>query len=158
VDEVEHAFPSRAHSNAIWLFGLPNFFGSKPDFPEFREAAEKSVIWSQNGLAKIKDATKEMGSVFRDAYEVASKGAFDYGVQLIEAGRTNVDAAFDYATKVLSVKSQSELIELSTTHLEKRVEVIAQRSQKLAALAQKVASETAKPLTKGLNRTFTQTA
>jgi hypothetical protein len=31
---------------------------------------------------------------FKDAYETATKGTRDYGVRLIEAGRTNLNAAF----------------------------------------------------------------
>jgi hypothetical protein len=66
---------------------------------------------------KLKNATEEVTGGFKDAYETATKGTRDYGVRLIEAGRTNLNAAFDYATELLSAKSPSDAIKLSTAQL-----------------------------------------
>ena len=63
-----------------------------------------------------------------NAYETATKGTRDYGVRLIEAGRTNLNAAFDYATELLSAKSPSEAIELSTAQLRKQLETLSEQS------------------------------
>jgi phasin len=95
---------------------------------------------------------------FKDAYETASKGTRDYGVLLIEAGRTNLNAVFDYATELLSAKSPSEAIDLSTAQLRKQLETLSEQSKELATLAQKIATQTAEPIREGVNKTFRQAA
>jgi phasin len=93
---------------------------------------------------------------FKDAYETATKGRRDYGVRLIEAGRTNLNAAFDYATDLLSAKSPSEAIEVSTARLRKQLETLSEQSKELATLAQKIATERAEPIREGVNKAFRQ--
>jgi len=95
---------------------------------------------------------------FKDAHETATKGTRDYGVRLVEAGRTNLNAAFDYATELLSAKSPSEAIELSTAQLRKQFETLSEQSKELATLAQKIATETAEPIREGVNKAFRQAA
>src|SRR6516225_1333083 len=81
-----------------------------------------------------------------------------YGVRLIEAGRTNLNAAFDYAIELLSAKSPSEAIELSTAQMRKQLETLSEQSKELATLAQKIATETAEPIREGVNKAFKQAA
>jgi hypothetical protein len=83
----------------------------------FRDLAEKNALQAKENYGKLKNATEEVTGGFKDAYETATKGTRDYGVRLIEAGRTNLNAAFDYATELLSAKSPSEAIKLSTAQL-----------------------------------------
>jgi phasin len=159
VDET--ASPSsRAKSKSIGEspFTFPKFLG-KFDFPsEFRDLAEKSTLQAKENYDKLKNATEELSGGFKDAYEAATRGTRDYGVRLIEAGRTNVNAAFDCATELLSAKSPSEVIELSTAQLRKQLETLSEQSKELAALAQKIATETAEPIREGVNKAFRQAA
>ena len=159
VDEA--ASPSsRAKSKSIGetRFTFPKFLG-KFDFPsEFRDLAEKNALQAKENYDKLKNATEQVTGGFKDAYETATKGTRDYGVCLIEAGRTNLNAAFDYATELLSAKSPSEVIELSTAQLRKQLETLSEQSKELAALAQKIATETAEPIRKGVNKAFRQAA
>jgi phasin len=106
----------------------------------------------------LKNATEEVAGGFKDAYEAATKGTRDYGVRLIQASRTNVNSAFDYAAELLSAKSPSEAIELSTAQLRKQFETLAEQSKELAALAQKIATETTQPIREGVNKAFKQAA
>jgi len=158
VDEA--ASPSaRAKSKSIGEspFTFPKFLG-KFAFPsEFRDLAEKSTLQAKENYDKLKNATEELSGGFKDAYETATKGTRDYGVRLIEAGRTNLNAAFDYATELLSA-SPSEAIELSTAQLRKQFETLSEQSKELATLAQKIATETAEPIREGVNKAFRQAA
>jgi phasin len=160
VDEATAAPSSRAKSKSISEspFVFPKFFG-KLDFPsEFRDLAEKNTLQAKENYDKLKSATEEVTGGFKDAYEAATKGTRDYGVRLIQAGRTNVNAAFDYAVELLSAKSLSEAIELSTAQLRKQFETLAEQSKELASLAQKIATETAEPIREGVNKAFKQAA
>jgi phasin len=159
VDEA--ASPSsRAKSKSIVEspFTFAKFPGNFAFPSEFRDLAEKSTLQAKENYDKLKNATEEVTGGFKDAYETASKGTRDYGVRLIEAGRTNLNAAFDYATEFLSAKSPSDVIELSTAQLRKQLETLSEQSKELATLAQKVATETAEPIREGINKAFRQAA
>jgi hypothetical protein len=78
--------------------------------------------------------------------------------RLSSCARTNADAAFDYARQFLDVKSPSEMMELCTALVRKQFEVLTQQTQELAAIGQKVATESAAPLTSGVTKAFKKVA
>src|SRR5437899_320465 len=104
-------------------FELPNFELPKMEIPAaFRELAEKSVSHAKETYEKMKSAAEEATDVLEDTYATASKGASDYGLKVIEAARDNTNAAFDFASRLITVKSLSEAVELSTAHTRKPLE------------------------------------
>ena len=107
---------------------------------------------------RVKAAAEEATDVLEDTYTTAAKGAADYNLKVIEAARTNTNAAFDYARELLDVKSISEVLELSTAHARKQFETVSEQTKELAALAQKVATETAEPLKSGVTKAFRKVA
>jgi phasin len=141
-------------------FGAGKFEFPKFDIPSvevpaaYRELAEKSVAQAKQGYEKMKAVTEEATDVMEAAYATASKGAADYGLQLIEAFRANANANFDFARDLFAVKSLSEAVELSTAHTRKQFEAMTAQTKDLAALAQKVTTETAEPLKQGVTKAF----
>jgi len=136
-------------------FELPNFEIPKMEIPAaFREFAEKSVSQAKETYEKMKSAAEEATDVLEDTYASASKGASDYGLKLIEVARVNTNAAFDFATELMTVKSFSEMVELSTAHARKSFEAATAQTKDLAALAQKVATETAEPIKDSVGKAF----
>src|SRR6476619_920953 len=98
-------------------FELPCFEVPKIEIPVvLRELAEKSVSQAKETYEKLKSAADEATDVLEDTYATATKGASDYGLKMIEAARANTNAAFDFATQLMTVKSLSEMVELSTAH------------------------------------------
>ncbi len=76
-------------------FELPKFEIPKMEVPAaFREFAEKSVTQAKDNWEKMRAATEEATDLIEDSYATASKGCADYGLKLIEASRTNTNAAF----------------------------------------------------------------
>ena len=120
----------------------------------FREFAEKGVSQAKDNYEKMKAAAEEATDVLEDTYATATKGAADYGLKLIEASRVNTNAAFDFYTELMTVKSYSEVIELSTAHARKQFEAVTAQTKDLAALAQKVATETAEPIKDSVTKAF----
>ena len=59
---------------------------------------------------------------------------------------------------MLTAKSLSEVVELSTSHARKQFETLTAQSKELTALAQKVAAETAEPLKAGVTSAFRKVA
>jgi phasin len=140
-------------------FELPNFEVPKMEIPAaFREFAEKSVSQAKENYEKMKFAAEEATDVLEDTYATATKGAADYGLKLIETARLNTNAAFDFYSELMTVKSFSELVELSNTHTRKQLETLGAQTKELAALAQKVATETAEPVKESVTKAFKKVA
>jgi len=128
-------------------FEMPKFEMPKLEVPAaFREFAEKSVTQCKDNWEKMKAATEEATDVIEDSYATATKGFAEYGLKVIETARANTNANFDYASKLMGVKSAAEVVELSTAHLRGQFEALGAQFKELTALAQKVASETTEPL------------
>jgi phasin len=145
-------------------FDMPKFDMPKFDMPAmevpaaFREFAEKGVSQAKDNWEKMKAATEEATDMIEDSYATASKGCADYGLKVLEASRTNTNAMFDLASELLTVKSFSEAVELSTAHMRKQFDTLSAQTKDLAALAQKVATETTEPLKESVSSAFKKVA
>ncbi len=134
-------------ASALPKFELPHF-----DLPKFeistafREMAEKSVSQAKETYDRFKSVAEEATDVLEGTYATATKGAAQYGQKVIEAARENTNAAFDFATKLIHVKTLSEVVELSTAHTRKQYEAVAAQTKELAAIAQKTATDTVEPV------------
>jgi len=137
-------------------FELPNFEIPKMEIPAaFREMA---VSQAKETYEKMKSAAEEATDVLEDTYAAAIKGASDYGLKVIEAARANTNAAFDFASQLMTVKSLSEMVELSTAHTRKQFEALTAQSKELAAIAQKVATDSADPVKESFGKVFKKVA
>jgi phasin len=140
-------------------FDLPKFEVPKMEVPAaFRELAEKSVSQAKDNWEKMKAATEEATDMIEDSYATASRGAADYGLKLIEAMRANTNASFDMAAQLLTVKSLSEAVEVSTSHVRKQFDAMNSQTKELSALAQKVATETCEPIKDSVTSVFKKVA
>ena len=140
-------------------FEMPKFEIPKVEMPAaFREFAERGVAQCKDTYEKMKAAAEEATDVLETTYSTATKGASDYGLKVIEAARMNTNAAFDFAGELITAKSLSEVIELSSAHARKQFETFTEQGKELGALAQKVATETAEPIKSGMNKAFSKVA
>jgi phasin len=149
--------PKAGPGPAVSALEFPKFEIPKMEIPAaFREFAEKSVSQAKDAYEKMKSAAEEATDVLEDTYANASKGAADYGLKVIEATRVNTNAAFDFYSDLMTLKTYSEVIELSTAHARKQFETLTGQTKDLAALAQKVATDTAEPFKESVSRTFSR--
>jgi len=157
-ETIEYTSKSKPHSSSAFelpKFEMPKFELPKMEVPAaFREMAEKSVSQAKENYEKMKVAAEQATDVIEDTYATASKGASDYGLKFIEAARENANASFDFATKLMTVKSFSEMVELATAHARKQFESVTAQTKDLTALAQKVATETAEPVKESVTKVF----
>ena len=124
----------------------------------FREFAEKGAAQAKDNWDKMKAVHEEASGVLEDSYSNASKGAADYGLKLIDVARANANAAFDFYASLFTVKSASEMVELSTAFARKQFDAMNAQTKELTALAQKVAADTAEPLKEGFSAAFKKVA
>ena len=140
-------------------FEIPKFEIPKVEMPAaFREFAERGVAQCKDTYEKMKAAAEEATDVLETTYSTATRGASDYGLKVIEAARVNTNAAFDFAGELITAKTLSEVIELSSAHARKQFEAYTEQGKELTALAQKVATDTAEPIKSGMNRAFSKVA
>ena len=117
------------------------------EIPEaFREFVEKSSVQLREGYEKIRTAAEEATDVLVDSHTTWSRGVVNFNLKAIDAARANSNGIFDLLSKLLSAKSYSESMELSTGYLRKQFDVVAAQIKELAAQAQKVVSETVEPI------------
>ena len=136
-------------------FEMPSFEIPKMEIPAaFREMAEKGVSQAKQTYEKMKSTAEEATDVLEATYATSTKGAADYGLKVIEVTRLNTNAAFDFFTELMTVKSFSEVVELSTAHARKQFEVATAQSKEFAALAQKVATESVEPIKESVTKAF----
>ena len=123
-----------------------------------RRTAERVTERSKEGFERITAVSGETAETMRDSYSKALKGAQDYQNRLIEFTQTNADRSFELAHRLLSAKSPSELVEVSSDHLRRQWEIMADQAKQLAELTQNVTLATAEPLKAGLEKVFNRAA
>jgi len=97
-----------------------------------------------------------MTAILEETYTTAAKGVAEYNLKLFEIARANTNAVYDFACKFVTLKSPSEIIELSTAHARQQFDRVSAQNKELLALAQKVVIEIGDPIkqsvTKGFNK------
>jgi len=145
-------------------FELPKFDLSKFDLPNmempeaFREMTEKGVARVKDSYARAKVASEEAGELLENTYATVAKGATEYNRKLIEFARINTRAAFDYAQRLLGVKSPSEFIELATAHARQQFDIVSAQNNELSALAQETATKAAEPIKTSVSKVINKVA
>jgi len=119
--------------------------------PAFREVAEKSISQAKENYEKFKSAAEQATDVLEETYATASKGYSGYGLKVIETARANSNAAFDLYGELLSAKSYSEVVELTTAYMRTQFETVTAQTKELSEHAQKVATETAEPIKESMS-------
>jgi phasin len=133
-------------------FEMPKFEMPKFEMPPaFREFAERGVAQAKENYEKVKSAAEQATDVLEDTYSTASKGCASYGLKLIEVTRANSDAAFDLMSELMSAKSYSEVVELSSAYLRKQFDALVAQTKELSEHAQKVATETVEPIKESIS-------
>jgi phasin len=140
--------------------GSPNFQAQRFDIPKlevpaaFREFTETGIAQTREIYNRLQKGAEQATAVLQATYAKGGKGASEYGSKLIEMMHANTDAAFNFVDELMSVKSFSEMIELSAKHTRKHLEVLADQTKELTALAQKVATEASEPMKSSVSNAF----
>jgi phasin len=117
--------------------------------PAFDGLTEQNVTRAKEGIEMAKIAADAINEALRDAYSNNARCAAEYAAKVIEFSGANTDATLDFLAQLVSVKSPSELVQLSITQGRKSFEATTSQNRELWELARKVATETAEPIKKG---------
>ena len=120
----------------------------------FRELAEKSIAQARDTYAKMKTAAEDATDVVEDTYETAREGALTLGVKAIDTAKSNADASFAFARDLFGAKTVAEMIECQTAFARQQFDAFTAQVKEFQELAQKVVTDTAKPFTSKVEKTF----
>jgi phasin len=116
------------------------------------DLAEKSVAQAKENFEKMNAAAGEATSQMKDTYSVTFKGVQDYHTKVLEFAHANINAAFEHARKLSSVRSPAEFFSLSNDHLRQQFEILSRQAQELAAIAQKMTAGTTESIKAGVQK------
>jgi len=116
----------------------------------FREMAEPSVARMKENCEKMRAVSEEMADALRQSYSTNAKAAADYGVKVIDISSANTTSVLDFLTDLIDAKSPSEIMSLSVSQARKNFDAASAQNKELWDLAQKAATEAARPIKKSV--------
>jgi hypothetical protein len=96
---------------------------------------------AREGLDKTLETGAETVRGVQDGFASALENVRDLNVKLIEMAQANTVAAFDFAREVAEAKTQSDLVQVWTTHATKQFDLLTKQASKLTTLGQQFASK-----------------
>jgi phasin len=121
---------------------------------QMRAFAEKGVSQARDNYAKFKDVAETHNGAIEAMFSVFSSGAKEYSAKVMEMMKSSTSANLDFAQALVGVKSPSEAVELWTSHAKTQFEALTAHTKELAALAQKVATDSAEPIKTSASKIF----
>jgi phasin len=121
---------------------------------KMRAMIEKGIAETRGAFTKAKSAADETNSALEASFVTAKTGAVEINAKVLEALRVSADANFDFVKSILGVKSIADYVTLHSEFARKQIETLTGQTKEIAALAQKVATETAEPIKTRVAKTF----
>jgi phasin len=109
----------------------------------------------ESPFEKMNGATEKTREFVENAYLTALQSAARYNAKLLEFAQVNNEAAFNYARELSSVKSPTELVEITNRHARQQLAVLTAQAKELASLGQQATLKAAEPFKNGGARGLT---
>ncbi|MEX0853721.1 MAG: phasin [Bauldia sp.] len=144
-----------AKTAAASPFDAFSFPTSAFEFPTaFRELAEKSVSQVRDTYAKMRTAAEDATDLMQGTLESAREGTFALSLKAVDVAKSNSDASFALVRDLFSAKTLSDVIELQSAYARKQFEAYASQFKEIQELTEKLVTETTKPVTERVEKTF----
>ena len=119
-----------------------------------RKFADKSAAIANETLQKGKAAIEQSVQAFEQSYSAMIEKMQGYNLKMIDMAEANTIGVFEFARQLSTAKSSSDLVELWTAHTRKQIAVLNEQIKELTALGQKMAGESAEPITRSISQAF----
>jgi phasin len=124
---------------------FPAFDPSKAT-DQLRAVAEKGVEQSKEALAKFTSGAEDTQKALKSSFETARSVGNELSLKTIAALRANAEADFSQLEALAGAESLSEVFELQTAFLRKRVEMGVEQAKEFQALSTKAVTDVSKPV------------
>jgi hypothetical protein len=131
---------------------------NKPYDEQVRRTTERIAEQSKEAAERATDASVDAAETTGDCYAKALKSFQDYQIRLMELTQTHFIRSFELVQKLVSVKSPTEFIEVSSDHLRRQGEIISEQAKQFLELTQSVSAASVEPLRTGFERTLRRVA
>ena len=121
---------------------------------KMRSMIEKGIVETRGAYTKARSAADETNSALEASFVTAKTGAVEINAKVLEALRASADANFDFVKSILGVKSIADYVTLHSEFARKQIETLTGQTKDIAALAQKIATESAEPIKTQVAKTF----
>lgn len=118
------------------------------------EFAQKSVDQAQAAFDKASDMAHSNVQVFDAAFGAYKSRFADLQLKAMELAQTNLNNAFAFARKAMSVKEPTEFFTLQQDYLKDAMQTAQKQATELNELTVALAKETVKPVQEGLTKSF----
>ena len=108
-----------------------------------REAMEK-------GTAATEQATRQA----EQSFSAAAEGITEINAKVLDIVQANTMAGLNFATELMRAKGPTEAFALWSRHAQSHFQRLADQSQELASLGQRIASSSTRPLASGFDQVF----
>ena len=121
---------------------------------EGKRFAERAAGTASEALEEGGTAAEKSARGIEQSYFVAAEGIRDFNARLIEMAHTNTLAALDLVREVSAAEGPSEAASLWSSHAQKQFQAMAEQSRELTALAQRIATSSAEPITRSFGAAY----
>ena len=95
---------------------------------------------------KVKDTSRETADRMQESAANAVDSLREFQLKILSAAHAHVEAFFEYAQDALKARSVPEMVEVSTSHSRRQLEMIANQAREITSAAQKLTNGSARPL------------
>jgi phasin len=125
---------------------------------QVRRIAKRATEQPREALERITAASTETAETMRDCCSKVVKGMQDYQNRYIEFAQANANHSFELVQRLMGVKSPSEFVVVSSDHVRRQWDMLADQAKQLTDLVQNMTFASAEPLRSGFERVFKQAA
>ena len=115
-----------------------------------KKFADKGSSTANKAFATVEQSARAV----EQGYSVSLDNIRALNLKMIDMARANVEAVLDLSQQIATAKAPSDIIELWTTHAHKQFEALSEQSKELAALAHKMAGESAETISRSVSQVF----
>ena len=123
---------------------------------DFGDEGRKTVQKARETAEKGRQAPEETVRGVEQSYSATFDNIRNLNVRLIDAAQANADAVCALARDIATIRTPSDLLTVWMNHAQKQFDMTTKQANDLTALGQKLAAESAAPMTRSFQPVFTQ--
>jgi hypothetical protein len=101
---------------------------------------------AQEGINFMNTAAARLVTMAQGNCSSAVTDSLDYGLKMMEAARASLTEAMDLANALMAAKAPSEVIEITSAHARRQLDILVDQNRRLWTAAQKIAKGMMEPL------------
>ena len=115
---------------------------------ENKNIADKTARAARETFEKASAATRQSARGAEQSFSAVAEGIRDINVRLMEMAQLNTVAALVFVREMSTAKGPTEVASLWSSHAQRQFETLTEQSKELTALAQRIATSSAEPMTR----------